>query len=183
MIVLALSMLSACATRGLHDKYRGATEQRLVSRSIDRLAQALPATDFAPLSDEPVRMICHFLENSDTAAYAEARLAMALRETHGAALVDEADDARFRVHFFFSTIGTDQDSLGIKTPDFIIPGSPAPASFSILSLEMFHGIAELYYYIEDIEKRTLRRGGRIKQVVRTDRLALPLLSVPITTLD
>jgi hypothetical protein len=181
--ILGAALLSACASHGLNDKYRGATEQRLVTHSVDRLVQRLPEKDFSSLAGVPVHLTCHFLENADLNAFVRARLALELRQKYGVLLVQAPEQADIRLHFFFNAIGTDQDTVGFKTPEFIVPGTAAMVSIDIITLERFHGVSELYYYIEDAGRGTIHRGEKVKQVVRSDRLSLPLISIPLSNFE
>ena len=90
--------------------------------------------------------------------------------------------ADYQVHFFFNAIGTDQDSLGITTPQLFLPGVGV-SQIDFIAVEMFHGVSEGYYYIVDQQQAEILRGGLQKARVRTDRLNLPFISIPLTTLD
>ncbi|MFP4226403.1 MAG: hypothetical protein ACLFRF_06710 [Desulfobacterales bacterium] len=53
----------------------------------------------------------------------------------------------------------------------------------LLSLEMFHGITELYYYIVDDREQIVAKSEVIQTRIRNDSLALPLITIPINTVD
>jgi len=182
LIILPL-LISSCSTRGIHDKYFGATEQRLMTRSVDKLMQKLPEEDFRPLTGQKVHLVCHFVEDNSALQYAKDRLELELREKYQISMVDNSEDADSVLQVFFNAIGTDQDDFGLKTPDFIVPGSGATVSIDLIALDMYHGVSELYYYVIDQHSSRITRGDRIKSIIRTDKLALPIISIPINTLD
>jgi len=179
---ILIFLFNSCSTRGIHDKYFGATEQRLVTHSIDKLVKSIPEKDFMPLKGQAIYMECYFIEKNETLNFARKRLEMELKEKYCCTLTDVPESAQFLVHFFFNAIGTDQDILGFKTPEVIIP-SVGITSINILSLEMYHGVSELYYYIIDKSKLAIMRGEKLKAIIRTDRLVLPIISIPLNTLD
>ena len=86
------------------------------------------------------------------------------------------------MHFFFNAIGTDQDSLGISTPQIFMAGAGV-SQIDLIAVEMFHGVSEGYYYIVDNQQAETLRGSLLKARVRTDRLNLPFISIPLNTLD
>ena len=182
VMILAL-LCSSCSTRGIHNKYNGATEQRLITRSVDALVKKLPEKDFMPLKEKTVYLACHFIEDSAALKYAKTRIELELLEKYKVTLVTTPDLADKVIHIFFNAIGTDQDNIGFQTPEFIIPGLNGSMEINLLSLNMFHGVSELYYYILDQDSAKIMRGAKIKSRIRTDRLALPIISIPINTLD
>lgn len=179
---MLIFLFNSCATRGIHDQYFGATEQRLVTHSIDKLVKSLPEKDFMPLKGQAIYLECYFVEKNEPLNFARKRLEMELKEKYSCTLSDIPESAQFIVHFFFNAIGTDQDILGFRTPEVIIP-SVGLTSISILSFEMYHGVSELYYYIIDKRKPAIMRGEILKAIIRTDRLVLPIISIPLNTLD
>ena len=181
-IILTL-LISGCSTRGMHDQYFGATEQRLLTRSIDELMKKLPDEDFQALCGKKVHLICHFVNPNATLRYAKSRLEIELQERFLIHLVPETDNADTVLEVFFDALGTDNDSFGFKTPSFIVPGFDGTVSIDIISLDMYHGISELYYYTVDQQTGGISRGDRLKAVSRADKLALPIISIPISSLD
>ena len=183
MFIFLTCFTTACSTRGIHDKYFGATEQRLMTRSIDQLIQKLPEKDFKPLYGQNVYPVCHFVEDNTALQYAQKRLELELMEKYHIHLIDSPETADAVLQVFFTAIGTDQDNFGFKTPDFIIPGSGTSVSIDLISLDMYHGVSEFYYYIIDQKSQRITRGDRLKSIIRTDKLALPIITIPINTLD
>lgn len=187
-IMFALALLtvvfsnSSCSTRGVHDQYFGATEQRLVTHSLDQLISMLPEKDFMPFKQRKIYVECHFLEDSIPLKYALKRIKMEFVEKYGCTVVDSPKVANVVYDFFFTALGTDQDYMGFKTPEFIVPGAAGAVSVDLLALDMYHGVSELYYYITEPEVGKVSRGERIRSIIRTDKLSLPIISIPISTL-
>ena len=104
-------------------------------------------------------------------------------EKYNGTLVTTPESADMVLHIFFNAIGTDKDKSGLKTPDFVIPGEIGAVSIDIITLDMYHGISELYYYIVDQKSMVITRGDKIRSTVRTDKLSFPIISIPVNTLD
>lgn len=182
VLLLLVLALSGCATRGLNDHYASVTEQRLVTQSLDALIRALPDQDFAPLRQQAVFLQAYFIEQPSSLALAQQRLKMELQQRYSCRLVERPEDAAFEVHFFFNAIGTDQDSLGLSMPELYLPGVGV-SKIDFIAVKMFHGLSEGYYYIVDNQQAVTLRGELQKARVRTDRLNLPFISIPLNTLD
>ncbi len=181
--ILSFTFLNiACSTRGVHDQYFGATEQRLVTHSLDQLISMLPEEDFMPFKDQNIYVECHFLEENVPLKYALKRIKLELVQKYSCTVVDSLDAADVIYDFFFTALGTDQDNIGFKTPEFMIPGAAGTVSIDLISLDMYHGVSELYYYITDSKNNMVTRGERIHSIIRTDKLSLPIISIPISTL-
>lgn len=186
-------LLNGCISRGLNERYASFTEQRLVAQSLDVLIKALPEEDFESLAGQTVYLQAYFIEQPDPSVVAPAertaridfarqRLRFELQEKYGCRLVETTQDATYQVHFFFNAIGTDQDILGLSTPQLFLPGMGI-SRIDFLALEMFHGLSEGYYYIVDRQQAKTLRGQLQKARVRTDRLNLPFISIPLKTLN
>jgi hypothetical protein len=143
----------------------------------------LPEKDFLPLKEQAIYLECHFIENNTSLKYAKKRLELELMEKYQITLSSDPESADKILHVFFNAIGTDQDNFGLKTPDFIVPGAASSIGIDILTLDMYHGVSELYYYIIDQNEELIVRGEKIRSTIRTDKLALPIISIPINTLD
>jgi len=52
---------------------------------------------------------------------------------------------------------------------------------NILTLEKFHGISEMYYYVGPTE--TENRSKVIQAKVKTNTLGLPFITIPYSTVD
>ncbi|HKL83431.1 MAG TPA: hypothetical protein VJ879_13025 [Desulfobacter sp.] len=181
VLLTVLFVISSCSTRGVHDKYSGATEQRLVTHSLDKLVSMLPENDFMPFKAQKIYVECHFLEKKTPLAYALKRIEMEFIQKYGCTVVDSPESADVIYDFFFTALGTDQDHLGFSTPELILPGVGS-VSIDLIALDMYHGVSELYYYITEPDVGKVSRGDRIRSIIRTDKLALPIISIPISTL-
>lgn len=182
MAAILIALTSACTTRQVVDDFAGATAQRLTAYSVDELMRKLPEEDFSLLKGKRVFLACHFLEEIHPLEYAKQRLALELMDTYGCTVTDDPEMADMRLEFFFTAIGTNHDKAGFKTPDFAVPGMSV-MSIDLLTLDMFHGICEGYYYILNPEGQVLARGDKVKSVIRTDRIGLPIITIPVNDLD
>lgn len=181
VLLTVLFLTSSCSTRGVHDKYFGATEQRLVTHSLDQLVSMLPEKDFMPFKEQKIYVECHFLEDNIPLAYALKRIEMEFIQKYACSMADSPESADVIYDFFFTALGTDQDSIGFSTPEIIIP-SVGAVTMDLIALDMYHGVSELYYYITQPDAGKVSRGERIRSIIRTDKLALPIISIPISTL-
>ncbi|HMA84854.1 MAG TPA: hypothetical protein VKN73_04050 [Desulfosalsimonadaceae bacterium] len=183
LLILGLIILmTACSTRQVMDQYNGATAQRLTSHSVNDMIADMPEADFSRLQDKPVYLECYFLNDIEPLAYAKKRLELELMDKYQCRLINDPADAEMQVYVFFTSLGTDEGSFGLKTPEIAIPGMGL-SSIHIISLEMFHGITELYYYIVDDKEQIIAKSDMIKTRVRNDSLALPVITIPINTVD
>lgn len=182
MLILSVMLLAACSSRQVMDQYHGSTAQRLTSHSVNDMIAGIPENDFSRLQNKPVYLACYFLNDIEPLAYAEKRLELELMDKYQCRLVKEPRDAEMRVYVFFTSLGTDTDKFGLQTPELAIPGMGL-SSIDVLSLEMFHGITELYYYIVDGKDQIVAKSDMVKTVVRNDSLALPMITIPVNTVD
>ena len=181
VILIVLCLVCSCSTREIREHYTGSTEQRLISLSINKLMTMLPEKDFSILRGEKVLLRCYFLESTALFEYAQKRLEMELMDRYQCQMVESSDDANLILHVFFTSLGTDIDKFGISTPDLVLPVVGGISSMDLISLSMFHGITELYYYVLDSDHQVLVKGKRIKSVTRNDSLSLPFITIPINT--
>lgn len=176
-LILLIIVLTACGSRQVQDSLVGSTAQRLVSYAIDDLARSLPESDFAPLSGQRLRIESHFLENGDLRAYADQRLAMELSSRFGIEVVDGLMPADHSLVVFYTSLGTDQDHLGFFLPLGFVPGVDETVRINLITLEQFHGIAEMYYYLDQDLRSDILQSRK-----RTDALGLPIITIPLSTL-
>ena len=181
-ILTFVSLNCSCSTRGVHDQYFGATEQRLVTHSLDQLVSMLPEKDFMPLKDRKIYVECHFLVENIPLKYARKRIEMEFVQKYACTVVDSPKSADAVCDFFFTALGTDRDKIGFRTPEFIVPGTAGTVSVDLITLDMYHGVSELYYYITAPDVGKVTKGERIRSIIRTDKLSLPIISIPISTL-
>ncbi len=173
-------VLSACGSRQVEDSLVGSTAQRLVSYAIDDLAMALPEEDFAPLAGQRVVIRSHFIAHGDVRDYADQRLAMELTSRFGIEVVEEplvAGPADHVLTVFYTSLGTDQDHQGFFLPLGFVPGVDESVRINLITLEQFHGIAEMYYYIDQSQRSDILQVRK-----RTDSLGLPIITIPLNTL-
>ena len=174
-------VLAGCAARQVQDSLTGSTAQKLVTYSIDDLADALPERDFAAWSGKRVRVRSHFPGDAVIRAYADRRLDIALARQFGIEVVqsDVAADAVLNV--FYTSLGTDRDTRGFFLPLGFVPGMDADTRINLLTLEQFQGVAELYYFVGETGTET--RGRVIQARTRSDALGLPIITIPINTIE
>jgi hypothetical protein len=183
LIISFLLIFQSCSTREILPDYSGSTEQRLTSHSIRKLIQSLPEKDFSLLRDKKVYLECFFLEKKEPLNYAAKRLEFELIDKYNCKMVQDKNDSQVGVHIFFTSMGTDKDKFGLSTPEFILPGVGAISSIDLIALDMFHGITELYYYITDSNEKVITKSSPLKMTVRNDSLALPIITIPISSVD
>ncbi len=181
LLLLLIVFLCSCSTRQVSDRFSGATEQRLLSHSVNDLAEALPKKDFTEINGKPVFLECHFLNTIEPVDYARQRLALELMDTYNCTVVTEKQDADVTLQVFFTGLGTDLDKFGLSLPEIIVPGVGALSSIDIIALEMFHGVSEMYYYFLDNDNHIILKGKPMQALVRNDTLKLPFISIPINT--
>lgn len=179
--VLITLTLAGCSTRSLTTNLNGSTAQRLVTHSIDDLIGELPQEDLSGLKGKRVYLETHFVHASDVKDYADKRLALALQRRFGAQLVDFRAEADQVMTVFYNSLATDQSDFGFSIPLGFVPGADASTKINIITLEKYHGIAEMYYFIGPTGVEN--RSSTLKAVVRTDALGLPLITIPISNLD
>jgi len=174
--LLALPLLAGCGARQVQDSLTGSTAQRLVSYAIDDLAAALPAEDFGGLAGQRLLIDSHFVGDAALRRYADQRLAMELLARFDIRVVDDASADRI-LNVFYTSLGTDRDRRGFYLPLGFVPGVDESAEVNLLTLQQFHGVAEMYYYVG-----TERAGEPIQARIRTDSLGLPIITIPLNTL-
>jgi len=180
MLLLVLMVLGGCSSRQVQDSMTGSTAQRLVTHSIDELMEKLPASDFEPLRGKSIILETHFVKVGPLKDYADERLMVALDERFGirAAVDPSTADAVLKV--FYTSLGTDQELAGFYLPLGVIPGQDTESRINLISLEKFHGVTELYYYM--VEGGEISRGPTLISRTRTDALGLPIITIPISRL-
>lgn len=181
IICLALAALTACSTREVQDSLAGATAQQLLTHSIDDLVRALPAADFAPYTGKRAHITSHFPQYSGVKQYADKRLGVELARRFDIEVVDEAEDADIKLQVFYTALGTDQDQKGFYIPIGFMPGVDESTQVNLVTLQQFHGMAEMYYFIGPTG--TERRGAILQSRTRTDALGLPIITIPISSID
>ena len=180
LAVCLMTALSGCASRQVQDSLAGSTAQRLVTYSIDDLMDGLPADDFQPLAGKRVWLESHFVEQSALKNYADQRLRMALAERFGIEIATTPLSSDVTLQVFYTSLGTDQELAGFYLPLGAVPGVDNDTRVNLITLEKFHGISELYYFV--IDKEGITRGPTLISRTRTDALGLPIITIPISRL-
>lgn len=180
-LALVFLQLAGCAARQVEDSLAGSTAQKLVTYSIDDLAAALPEQDFGIWSGKKMLLRTNFLANSDVRAYADQRLALELARRFDIDVVNDVDAADAVLNVFYTSLGTDQDTKGFYLPLGFVPGRQSDTRINLLTLEQFQGVAEMYYFVGETGTET--RGSVIQARTRTDALGLPIITIPINTIN
>lgn len=179
-LIIALLLASGCASRQVQDSLAGSTAQRLVTHSIDQLMEALPAEDFEPWRDQELWLDSSFIEEGPLKLYADQRLRLALEQRFGIRMAATASASDARLAVFYTSMATDQELAGFYLPLGAIPGFEEQTRVNLITLEKFHGVAELYYFIES--ESGIERGPTLLTRTRTDALGLPIITIPLSRL-
>ena len=81
---------------------------------------------------------------------------------------------------FYTSLATDQELAGFYLPLGVIPGFQEQTQINLFTLEKFHGIAELFYFIES--EGLVQRGSKLLRRTKTDALGLPIITIPLSRL-
>ena len=179
--VLITLALTGCSTRHLTDNLQGSTAQRLLTHSIDDLIDKLPQEQLSGLRGQRIYLETNFVHASDVKNYADKRLALALQRRFGAQLVDSRAEADQIMNVFYNSLATDQSDFGFSIPLGFVPGASADTKINIISLEKYHGISEMYYFLGPTGVE--HRSATLQAVVRTDALGLPVITIPLSNLE
>ncbi|MCP5161488.1 MAG: hypothetical protein H7A00_07450 [Hahellaceae bacterium] len=179
--IVCTLLLNGCSTRDLQGTLGGSTAQRLVTHSIDDLVTQLKDPALDALEKQKVYINSYFLNNSPIKDYADNRLAIELEARFGAEVVASQADADRVMTVFYNSLATDIDNFGITVPLGYIPGMSETASLNVITLEKFHGVAEMYYYVGP--NGTENRSKVVQAKVKTDALGLPFITIPISNID
>ncbi len=183
LLLVSWTLLTSCSTRQVLDNLEGSTEQRLVTHSIDQLIRALPDEPLFKVEGKKLYMKSHFIKRHPLLDYASARLKAEISYRYQTTWVTEETDADFFLEVFFTSLGTDQDSFGLSIPLPVQGDDTEVASLELLSLRMFHGISEMYFYLTEIDSHTVDYVPHQKAQVRTDSVVTPVITLPLNTMD
>jgi hypothetical protein len=181
IIFLAATLISACSTRDVQSELNGSTSQRLISHSIDDLVSKMEDEHLTQLKDQKVYINSYFIDNNQFKDYADRRIALELQSRFGATIVDTQADSDQVMTVFYTSLATDFDSFGISIPFGYVPGVDESTRLNILTLEKFHGVSEMYYYVGPTG--TENRSKVIQAKVKTDALGLPFITIPLSNVD
>jgi len=180
-LLFSCTLITGCSTRDLQSELNGSTAQRLVTHSIDDLVAALEDKNLEELNGKKVYINSYFLSDSILKNYADQRIAIELRGRFGAEVVSSQAESDQVMTVFYTSLGTDMDNFGITIPFGYVPGVDESTRLNILSLEKFHGISEMYYYIG--KTGTENRSKVLQAKVKTDALGLPFITIPLSNID
>lgn len=177
-------MLTACSTRQVVDKLSGSTAQRLVTLSINKLIKELPKSPLDQLQGHSIWLDAHFIKDDPIVDYATARLKAEINQRHQVSWAESVADADRVIKVFYTSLGTDQDSFGFSLPiPTVTTESNEIGRIDLLAYNMYHGISEMYFYVEDVATQKVVESERLKAQIRTDKLSLPIITIPVSTLD
>lgn len=177
----SLLLLNACTTRHVQDSMAGSTAQRLVTHSIDDLIAQLPDSDFQAFAGQQLYLATHFIHRAEVKQYADERLAMELASRFDIRLVNDPEAADAILTIFYTSLGTDENRLGFFIPLGFVPGVAETTQINLITLEQFHGISEMYYFLGVSGNQS--RSQVMQARVRTDALGLPFITIPISNVD
>lgn len=179
--IIILGIVSGCSTRDIQHELSGSTAQRLLAHSIDDLISQLDDPRLDELKGRKLFINSYFLAEHPLKNYADKRLAVELKNRFGTDIVSTQAESDQVMTVFYTSLATDFDNFGISIPFGYIPGVDDSTTLNILTLEKFHGISELYYYLGPTG--TENRSKVIQAVVKTDALGLPFITIPISNID
>jgi len=176
--VLVALLLAGCSARQAQDSLTGSTAQRLVSHGIDDIAAQLPERDFSAHVGQRMRLNSYFVADEALRFYADRRLEIALARRFDIRTVPAGETADFTLNVFYTSLGTNRDTKGFYLPLGYLPGLDQTTQIDLITLEQFHGVAELYYFVGPTG--TERRGAVIQARTRTDAIGLPIITIPVS---
>lgn len=177
-------VLSGCSTRQVQDQLSGSTAQRLVTHSVNKLISELPTSPLDELEGQRIWVDTHFIKNDPIVDYATARLKAEITKRHTITWAETREDAQRIVDVFFTSLGTDQDSFGLSLPvPTVTTESNDIGRIDLLAFNMYHGVSEMYFYVKNVAERKIVQSPTSKARIRTDKLALPIITIPLKTLD
>jgi len=180
-VLISCVLTSGCSTRDLQGSLNGSTPQRLVTHSIDDLITGLKDSNLDALAGKKVFINSYFLSDSKLKHYADQRLAIEISGRFGAEIAASQAESEQVMTVFYTSLGTDMDNFGISIPFGYIPGVDDSTYLNIITLEKFHGISEMYYYIG--ATGTENRSKVLQAKVKTDALGLPFITIPLSNID
>ncbi|MFU8833300.1 MAG: hypothetical protein ACNA7J_14250, partial [Wenzhouxiangella sp.] len=145
------------------------------------LVAKLAPEEFEPLRGQQLYVQSHFIQFGLTRLYADQRLAAELENRFGIHVVDSPEAADLVLNVFYTSLGTDQGLLGFFIPLGFVPGLEEGTRINLITLEQFHGVAEMYYFLGPNGEG--QRSDTIQARTRTDALGLPIITIPISNID
>ncbi|MCU4674657.1 hypothetical protein N7931_03330 [Catenovulum sp. 2E275] len=209
-------LLNACSTRQAGERFTGSTEQRLVTYSIQKMAQDVANQPLSELQDQTVIFESHFVIHNQVQHYAEEQIKTVLQDKFNVAFLsqyqsdnqqtqissnlNQSDEAetnpqsqtqlsppmsqpKYKLKLFFTSLGTDRDQAGFSFPIINLAEPERSTSISILAIDMYHGIAECTYYLEDLATNRIVKTGKVNARVKTDKFTTPIFGFPISDIE
>ena len=175
---------AGCSTRQTADVLEGSTSQRLVTYSLEKfVTELVKQPQVTVAADSRVLLNVLFLHDHPMVAYARQLIARQMEVSNGITVVSShREDTDFEIDVFFNSIGTDRDSYGLSLPTLGLAPSP-DGKINILAIDMFHGLAEGYAVIKQVDTGAVARTNRLLARVRADNVATPVLDFPINQLE
>lgn len=173
--------ITACSTRDVNKQLAGSTAQRVVTHSIDDLVSQLSDVNLDSLQGQKLYLNSYALSDHAIKDYADNRLAIELQARFGAKIVASQAESDQVMTVFYTSLASDFENFGISIPFGYIPGVDDSTSLNILTVEKFHGISEMYYYVGPTG--TENRSKVLQARVRTDALGLPFITIPLSNVD
>ena len=87
------------------------------------------------------------MSENEFKSYADNRLKIELATNWKANVVHNVEEADWVMTVFYTSLATDIDNFGITIPLNYIPAFSEAANLNVITLEKFHGISEMYYYL------------------------------------
>lgn len=128
-----------------------------------------------------MRLNSYFVADDALQFYADRRLEIALSRRFDIDVVPPGDEADSILNVFYTSLGTNRDTKGFYLPLGYVPGLDEGAQIDLITLEQFHGVAELYYFVGPTG--TERRGAVIQARTRTDAIGLPIITIPLNDIE
>ena len=180
-LICLLALTSACSTRQAHESFSGSTAQRLVTHSIQKLAEKINYSDIDFMQGQPVHVKSHFVLDNQNLKYAHEYFSMEFRRRFDMKIVD-IEQATYIIDLFFTSLGTDQDNFGLTIPIVNLNDPSQSVNFDILAIDMYHGISEAKMFITNVAEDSIEARKKLLARVRTDKVSTPIFSFPISTL-
>lgn len=184
-ILLALlfaGLLTGCSTRQEGKAFHGSTEQRLVTHSINHLMASLSEEHLSVIQGSKLHLATHFVVDGQVLKYATERLRLELVERFRVELTGR-EQADYVLDMFFTSLGTDRDSLGLALPIVNFSDPDQSTVLNLLAIDMYHGISEGYFYLTRVSDGHTVKKNLVGSRVRSDNIATPILSIPISDMQ
>ena len=155
LAVLLVGMAVGCTTSSKSNTARTATEQLLISDSVD---QVLDRTNFTPFADQPVFLETKYLDSVDKNYIVGSLRHRLIR--NGAILVDTVDKADVIMEVRSGALGTDDTQSFVGIPELVLPGVLTLPEVRLLTRNAQQATAKIGLVAYDAKSmRMLGEGG------------------------